>query len=181
MSGGREPFSVEQARERFSYDPETGAICHRTIPGSANNIAWFNRAYAGKEISYRNSDGYIKLKALGQSVSAHRLAYALYYGKWPNGQIDHINGDKADNRITNLRVVTISDNNKNKAKQRNNTSGHVGVYYVPALNAWRARIKANGVYYDLGTHKDMADAISARKSAELDLGFHANHGREKRA
>jgi hypothetical protein len=171
------PFSVETARALFSYDSETGSVVYLPRSGNPPKDKAVNSRYAGKTAGNLDGKGYLRLQALGKDVKAHRLAYALHYGEWPRGQIDHINGVRSDNRIENLRVVTVGENNLNKAKQRNNTSGHVGVYFDTARGAWRSRIKVKGICYDLGCYTNVEDAAQARKLAERRLGFHENHGR----
>lgn len=108
---------------------------------------------------------------------AHRVAWALHYGEWPDGQIDHINGDKADNRLDNLRVVTAQGNAKNRPLRSDNTSGHVGVYWVTETKQWMAQIKVDGRQVTIGRYKTFEDAVVARKKAEEVHGYHANHGR----
>jgi hypothetical protein len=115
----------------------------------------------------------------GPTVRAHRVAFVYMYGYEP-AQVDHINGDRSDNRLCNLREVTCSDNRRNSARPCNNTSGVIGVSRAPSGN-WIAYIKVGGVMHNLGTHPTLEDAASARKAAEASLGFHPNHGREAAA
>jgi len=86
--------------------------------------------------------------------------------------IDHINGNKLDNRKSNLRVCSASDNLKNRGKQRNNTSGYKGVIYDKERSKWRAEICTNGKRKYLGRYDTVEDAAEAyRKAAEL---YHGN-------
>lgn len=101
----------------------------------------------------------------------------MHNGEIPEGmQIDHINHARNDNRIENLRLATIFDNNQNMSKGRANASGHVGVSWHKSAQKWCAEIHANGVKYYLGIYDDINDAIRARKLAEEIHGFHENHG-----
>lgn len=85
----------------------------------------------------------------------------------PEGyQVDHINGDKYDNRRCNLRLATNSQNQMNKGLQKNNTSGHTGVQWVPKWNRWMARIIKDKKRIYLGAFKTKEEAIMARKVAE---------------
>ena len=111
-----------------------------------------------------------------QLYKAHRVAYAIHFGEWPRGCIDHINGIKTDNRADNLRVVDRATNNRNRPTQKNNTSGVTGVSQTPQ-GKWRAVIKVNKKTQSLGVFSAKKDAISARKEAETKFGFHKNHGR----
>jgi hypothetical protein len=99
----------------------------------------------------------------------------MHYGVWPTQLIDHINGDRADNRIVNLRQTTQSENMRNRRKSTNNTSGYVGVYKVGAK--WRARISVDSKNMNLGIYDTIEQAVQARKQAEIDYGYHENHGR----
>jgi hypothetical protein len=124
-----------------------------------------------------NTDGYRRIRHLGKMYAAHRVAVLLVTGDWPEHQVDHINGQRGDNRWENIRCVAERENHKNKATPCHNTSGRIGVYWIKASKRWRASIKSNGVLYPLGEHAQMADAIAAREQAERDHNFHPNHGR----
>lgn len=86
----------------------------------------------------------------GKYYLLHRLAWMYVHGEFPNGDIDHINRVRNDNRLTNLRVVNRCVNQQNRSLQVNNTSGVAGVIYGKKSNSWIARIKANNKYYHLG-------------------------------
>ena len=97
---------------------------------------------------------------------AHRLAWFYVYGSWPNDQIDHINRNKTDNRIANLREVTNKQNQQNASKRSDNTSGHPGVSWYKRDSKWQARIKHNQKDTHLGYFENLEEAIAARKAAE---------------
>ena len=107
----------------FSYNSQTGIITRNGVP-----------------VGSRDGQGYLKVQIGGVRVLNHRLAWRLHTGAWPVGEIDHINGDASDNRISNLRVVTSSQNKMNRRRPRNNTSGEAGVFFDRSLNRWRATI-----------------------------------------
>lgn len=92
-------------------------------------------------------------------------------------EIDHINHDRSDNRIENLRLVTGGENKKNQSIRKRNKSGFTGVGWHSKAKKWRAEIKSGGVYMYLGLYSSIGDAVNARKMAEIELGFHDNHGR----
>ena len=173
---------LEDLIQFASYDPETGLIFWRERPAHLfkNTSRWkaWNSTFAGKEaLSAVNSAGYKHGTAFGVSILAHRAAWAIHTGKWPFGEIDHINGVRSDNRIGNLRDVSRSRNGQNIRRASNNTSGRVGVSYNKRQNKWVAYIKANGRHMCLGTFAAFGDAAEARTKAEMLLGFHENHGR----
>lgn len=93
-------------------------------------------------------------------------------------QVDHVNGDGLDNRRCNLRVVTATENQRNKRRNRNNASGVSGVSYATRDRTWIAAIKVGGKGHILGHFKEFDDAVAARRAAEIEHGFHQNHGRQ---
>lgn len=110
-------------------------------------------------------------------VSA-RVMWALRNGKdpWPF-LVDHIDGNNINNKPKNHRLVTDTENNRNKAKSKRNTSGVTGVYWRADTNKWSAIIGVNGKTKKLGSFTTMAAAKKARRDAERELGYHANHGK----
>lgn len=180
--------SPEDLRKLLRYEPATGRLfwrersarmfnlpSKRSSQGRANN---WNSRYSGKEaFTSSNTHGYKQGHILNAVCQAHRVIWAIHTGKWPSGEVDHINGNRTDNRICNLRVVTSRDNSKNLSLRCDNTSGAHGVGWHPTTQKWRARIKAGGKSISLGLFAKKDDAIKARKAAEKRYGFHANHGR----
>ena len=123
------------------------------------------------------SDGYRRITIKGVLYQAHRLVWLYHYNEWPEDQIDHIDGDKLNNHIDNLRVVTQQENRKNQKIPRNNTSGVTGVYFAKHAKKWCARIQVDDKLIHLGYFDNFEDAVAARKAAEILYGFHENHGR----
>jgi len=103
--------------------------------------------------------------------------WALAYRAWPSKQIDHINGNRTDNSLQNLRLVSNSDNHKNQKMPSTNTSGIVGVRVDKRTGAWVSDIFDAGKRIYVGTFSTKEEAVAARKEAERRLGYHANHGR----
>jgi hypothetical protein len=166
---------IEYLRQRLRYEPETGKLYWLDYEGMPVN--WRTK-HAGKEAFTSHHTGYKAGKINSIKFLAHRVAWALYCGKWPNEQIDHINGVRCDNRITNLRAVTPQENQRNRKKQANNTSGVCGVYWDLNRGKWRARIKLDRGYRHLGHFDNLEDAAKVRKEAEVKHEFHENYGRD---
>ena len=122
--------------------------------------------------------GYILISIKKKKYSAHRLAWLYMYGEFPKDQLDHINHDRADNRIDNLREVSNHDNRKNMGLDSRNTSGTTGVFWRKDRNRWSARIGVDGEFLSLGSFVKYSDAVDARKNAEALYGFHLNHGKD---
>lgn len=107
-----------------------------------------------------------------------RVVWMLHYGEIPSGmEVDHIDHDRLNDRIENLRLVTRKVNAKNLSKRRDNSSGVTGVTYCKRDNLWQAKINVDGKCVSLGHFRDMQSAIVARAEAEKTLGFHENHGK----
>jgi hypothetical protein len=106
---------------------------------------------------------------MAHNLLAHRVAWAIYYGKWPEKQIDHINHIKSDNRINNLRQADHSQNGCNRGLQSNNRSGVSGVHWSSQKEKWFAKIKLNGKSKHLGVFSDIEDAANAVKKARIEM------------
>lgn len=173
--------SVELLRKLLRYDPETGELLWRSRDVSLFKAehdcnAW-NARFAEKPAGGIDGNGYTLVRLLGRRSGLHRIAWAIHHGAWPADQIDHINGDTADNRIVNLREVTNQENGKNQKMPCNNTSGVMGVHWYKPGAKWQARIMVDGKYISLGYFDSIEDAAAARAKAEIKYGFHTNHGR----
>lgn len=179
---------INELRNLVSYDPASGTLTwlpresrHFMANGAhapEHRAALWNSRYAGTPaLNSREKQGYGHGDLLGARYKAHRVAWALHYGEWPASDIDHINGDAGDNRITNLRCVSKHENMRNQKLSRANTSGIVGVTWNTLRAKWSAQIKVDGRKHHLGLFSRKADAAAARKIAERHHGFHPNHGR----
>lgn len=172
---------VKTLREILSYDPDNGKMlwkardqsffAHCKNPARACSI--WNAKYAGKEAG-TDFQGYkaIGMKSFGiGSILAHRAAWAIYYGEWPEKFIDHANRNRSDNRITNLRVVTKAQNQKNLSVNSRSKTGINGVSRDSRRGLWRAYIGVNGRQVFAGRHICLGVAIKTRRSAEMKHGF----------
>ncbi len=169
-------------RQLLRYCPETGALfwTRRDISFFPDKRAevWWNGRFAGKMVARSlTPKGYLKVKIFGVRYLAHRVAWAVFHGEAPSGQIDHVNGVKDDNRIVNLRVVTATENQRNMRRSSRNKSGVTGVSFEKRTGKWVALISENGRQVHLGRFADVNEAIAARKGAERRFGYHPNHGR----
>lgn len=182
----RADITPELCRQLLDYDPETGKLFWKARPRelfeSDRIFRSWNTKWAGKEgfatVRESGRSGY-KCYIGGifdKSHKAHRVAWAIYYGEWPE-HIDHINGDTLDNRICNLRSVSHRENMMNASLPSDNKSGRIGVCFNKKTGKWLATIKINRRHKYLGDFTLKEDAIAAREAAERELGFHANHGR----
>lgn len=168
--------TVDELRKLLAYNPDTGELTW--LPRKNVRKCW-NRRYAGHPaLACVHSDGYRKGRLHRKLLRAHRVAWAIHHGRWPALDLDHINGDRSDNRISNLRQVTRSENQRNMRLPSDNKSGVIGVYWSTARQKWVAEIRdADGKKKHLGVFEDLKAAADVRKAAEAEHGYHKNHGR----
>jgi len=153
----------------FKYDPESGSLTWKVSKGT--------RARPGKVVNSTDGQGYLRVYVDGTAYVAHRIIWVIMYGSIDeNSHIDHINGVKTDNRISNIRLVNRSGNQRNQVRNSRNSSGHVGVSMCARTGKWKPFITISGKNRWLGYFDDINDAIIARREAEAGHGFHANHG-----
>ncbi len=171
-------LTQEYVRSLFEYDPETGVLTwkERPIESCKSKSAWMsvNARFAGKPAGAFHR-GYLRMIIGGVSYYLHRVIWLLVHGEWPE-TVDHIDGDKLNNRLVNLRSVSQRENMKNCRRSVRNTSGITGVSFRSADQTWIAYITQDGKRVHLGTFSAMDEAVSARKSAEKQFGYHPNHG-----
>lgn len=140
-----EDLTSEKLRELLSYDPDTGQFFWK-VYRSAN---YGPRSKAGSI----SKSGYVKIGISGRLYPAHRLAWFHFFGKWPDGVVDHINGQQGDNRISNLRDVTHAQNLENLKRARSdNKCGLLGASLHKKTGKWRAQIVTAGAHYSLGLY-----------------------------
>lgn len=169
--------SIDVLRQLIIYDPESGILIwkHREtslFKSSANRTpeascrSW-NARYAGKEIlGSMNKDGYRQFAVGGSFMLHHRAAWAIFWGNWPSGQIDHINMDKLDNKISNLRDVSNWENQQNRGMRSSNTSGRTGVY-ITKYGRFRAAIFHGEKCKHLGVFDTLDEAGDAYELAKM--------------
>lgn len=175
-------MEVSTLLELISYNPCTGALTWKARPesmfsASCHMLRW-NKRYAGTPaLQARHVEGYRHGSICGQHVLAHRAAWAIATGRWPSDQIDHINGDRADNRLSTLREASPSVNRRNAARHRRNKSGVNGVHLRKSDGRYLANILVDGRTKHLGLFDTLAEAAAARSAAERLLGYHPSHGK----
>lgn len=168
--------SIDLLQKLFDYDRETGEFVWKKRDASMfidskisaeTKAKRFNTRYAGESATTNHSNGYKNVSVMEQKfIRAHRVAWAICYGAWPTDDVDHINGDRKDNRIVNLRLSTRSENLRNRKKFPRNKSGYVGVSFCKQRENWNARIGINGRYINLGYFNTKEEAAEARAEAE---------------
>ena len=163
-------------RERSEmFFPDTAS---KNVPARVLAGAWNSKHAGAQALCKPRPDGYLGGRLMGVNYLAHRVMYALAYGRWAAGEVDHINGDRTDNRPENLRDVPKVLNARNAKRAANNTSGATGVMLRKRDSKWIATIRMFGKTHYFGAYQDFFDAVAARKAAEAEFGFHPNHGRK---
>lgn len=154
-------------RELFDYNPETGIFTRRPPAKrkAGNRLSYFNKP-AG---SLHNIHGYVSIHIDGEKFRASRLAWLYMTGEWPQHEVDHINGNRANDSWANLREANSSEQKMNTAIRSDNTSGVKGIGWNKRQGKWHARIKAYGVQTHLGYFDDLEQAKAARKAAEVRI------------
>ena len=148
------------ARESFAYCAATGRITRRVTRGGQ---------MAGAIVGTARTDGYQATKLAGKEILCHRLAWLIVHGDLPSGELDHINGNRSDNRIDNLRCASRSMNNQNRRTAfKSNRLGVLGVTQTKR-GTFIARIRVNGKGIHLGVFPTAAEASQAYVAAKRQL------------
>lgn len=170
--------SPEVLRQLLRYEPETGKLYWKprslrwfsgeVIPASAYRESW-NVRFANKE-AFRAAgpDGYRRGCVLGKNLLAHRVIMAMNFGVWPEHDVDHIDGNRANNRLDNLRTATRAENRQNVGLSKNNTSGFTGVSYSKKFGKWVAQIMVGRRSHFLGHFSSPDGAAAAYAAAKTE-------------
>jgi hypothetical protein len=150
------------------FDYRDGKLVRKTAPS--------NFVRVGDVVGYQDGHGYSCVRRHDIAYKVHRVIYEMFKGVIPKGShIDHINGDRSDNRIENLRCCSVTQNIQNSVKRASASSIYKGVYWCKQVNKWKARIHVNGVKHYLGAHSKEGDAALAYNSAAvIHFGEFAN-------
>ena len=183
MNADRELLELAaKAAGLVRYDPYTGLMTWPRKPDWANDSARWNARYAEKECGTIDDKGYRRIlfrfeKDRTFKIRCHRLAWFIVHGVIPTGEIDHINQNKLDNRIANLRDVPKELNQRNGTRKGNNTSGVTGVAWHKQRKKWCAQCNVLGVHYHIGLFDNIDEADKAVREFRAKHGFTENHGR----
>lgn len=142
-------LTYEEAKRIFTYDPETGFVRQRGY----------------KFAKWKTTTGYIKTLYKGKRLAVHRIVWLLHKGEWPKGEIDHINRNRADNRIENLRDVPKHIN----ASNRPDAASMTGTTWHPEKNKWKAKIQNNNKYIHIGYFNTQIEAHEAYLRARREI------------
>lgn len=156
-------ITQSQLKKMLRYDPKTGLFTW--IIKAANCIK------VGDIAGHQEKNGYHVNVLRNKKYLSHRLVWLYVNGYLPENEIDHINRDKSDNRISNLRETTRQCNMRNKDIQKNNKSGVVGVFCFKSRKKYLATIGISGKLIHLGYYINIKDAVKARWVAECKYGF----------
>lgn len=163
---------IKIVKQYLDYDPDTGIFVWKLSLGRAKAgsvagcVCKTGSALLPRRIIY--------LK--GVRYRASHLAYILTHGKYPKGEIDHEDHDTMNDRAANLRDVPTAVNAVNKSLIRSNKSGVMGVNFTKQTGRWRAYIWSGNIRVHLGYFATFNEAVTARKKAEVEYGYHPNHG-----
>ncbi len=156
----------EKILDRLSYNEETGSLTRNWKGGSSRPTGTVRH------------DGYIRINVDGRLYYAHRLVWIIFNGAIPDGmQVDHIDCDPSNNKISNLRLATQSQNNHNQRVYKNSTSGVKGVIWSKREQRWKVTCWLGNVKHNGGTFKCLDEAIAAQE--KLRSGLHAGFARMK--
>lgn len=137
-------MSIDDLKTLIAYDQDTGLLTWRVSVGPRS---------PGDVAGSKNGQGYLQVWVMGKRYQGHRIAFAMHHGRWPDGSVDHINHDRLDNRIVNLREATEAENKRNSLLRSDNTSGFKGVCENrKRINKWQASIKVNKKLIFLGNY-----------------------------
>ena len=152
-----------QAAKSLSYDPETGIFTRIFIEGTRQDLV-------GHEAGATCAAGYRRIHVCGKIYKAHRLAFLLHLGRWPVGDVDHIDHDTDNNCWANIRECSHAENLGNRgSSNRTNTSGYRGVSLHKPTGRWWAKISVNGKFHSLKYWDTPEEAFAARREAEIEL------------
>jgi hypothetical protein len=165
-------LTQEILKSQIHYNPDTGVF---TRIGFIDR--WGNYNHKNFTLDKTSKEGYIIIRIFNKAYKAHRLAYLYVYGVELEDdiEVDHIDGNRSNNRFDNLRFVTRSVNMKNKSLYSNSSTGVIGVCKFG--HRYRARINIDGKRISLGLYDTIEEAAHVRAQFEKDLNYHSNHGR----
>lgn len=153
-------MTITQAYLKKIFDYKDGNLIRK--------VKTSNRVNVGDVVGSNNGNGYLRMAVLGKYFYVHRIIFMWNFGYFPN-EIDHIDGNRTNNKIENLREATHSENGKNLTLRKSNKVGINGVRFDADRNKWYSSICVNKKKKHLGRFVNLEDAISARKKAENEF------------
>ena len=154
-------MTQDELKQMLDYSPDTGEFTW--LVSSAKRIK------IGDIAGSPQSRGYRQIKINGKNYQLHRLVWLYVHGSFPTHCIDHINGVKHDNRLSNLREATSAENMQNVKRYKSNSSGFIGVVRYEQRNKWTAQIQKNGKRIFLGYFDTPEEAHDAYLKAKVEL------------
>lgn len=162
-------LSADDVRARLDYDPKTGVFLWKYRQDLVGPARAWNSRYAGRVAGNSSGKcGHVRITINSTSYLAQRLAWIIMTGQWPVHQVDHRDLNPQNNAFCNLRQATGSQNQGNKGLQRNNSSGHKGVYFHTPSKKYRAVIKVSGKLKNIGSYATPEEAAAAYKRVALE-------------
>ena len=169
-----------KAAGMVKYSPLSGDMYWKEKPPTERDATRWNARYAGRLCGTIDDKGYrrilFRFDGTVFRIRAHRLAWFIVHGKFPDDEIDHINQNKLDKTIANLRDVQRIVNQRNGTRKGNNTSGVPGVTWHKQNKKWCAQANVLGIHYHIGSYAEISDAERAVKAFRSNHGFTENHG-----
>lgn len=167
-------ITQEYLKEALDYDPETGIFMWKERPRehfkTESSMKGWNTRYSCTNAVRKHSEGYIVISIKKRPYYAHRLAWLYVNGIMPNDEIDHINGVRDDNRISNLRDVSRTGNAQNVTKKRCGCKNYpIGVQFYKPLNKYVAKISFNKKQKHIGYFSSITEAHQAYLKAKREL------------
>lgn len=182
MNDNEKIISMKHLKSLFFYEDGVIYWKHRPRCHFETDMAFkmCNSKNEGRPSGTISSGGYLRtnitFNGVRRSYANHRIIFALLNNGWPDGQIDHIDHNRNNNLISNLRCVNQSDNQKNATRRCDNKSGVTGVHWHNGKGKWCAEISSENKKIYIGSFDELIDAIAERKRYESNLNFHKNHG-----
>lgn len=161
-------ITQKRLKEVFDYNGETGMFTWKITKSS--------KSIKGNLAGSVSDKGYLTVRIDGGFYRLHRLAWLYITGSHPEGQIDHIDRNKTNNKFNNLRITSNTENCRNKTMNKSNTTGVTGIYWRKSTKKWQVSIKVNYKSVHIGCFNNLKDAITARKDANKKYKFSDNHG-----
>ena len=166
-------ITADVARTLFQYDPQSGIITWRVKRRRVN---------PGDEagcVVHSHGKPYRSINTYGRGYMSHHIAFLLTTGAFPDRELDHIDGNGLNNKWHNLREVEHVENQHNRRRGSNNTSGHVGVVWHKRDKTWHVFVNVQKRQIFVGCFRDLTDAVAARHIASSEHGYHKNHGSDR--